>query len=165
MVLDEDRFNLMIDEHLLMFRGVSWQIVQCCADADDAVQRALIKAWARRGSFRDQAKLSSWVTSIVIRESYDVLRRRQRDRRKYEQIRGNPVTREEGCNEEALAKLDRAIAELPELYRITVHVAVLGGIPAAEAAVILECTPNTLYQRVHKAKELLRESMEKCENE
>ncbi len=154
----------MIDEHLPMFQRVSWQIVQCGADADDAVQQALVKAWSRLHTFRDQAKLSSWVTSIVIRESYDLLRRRHRDSRRRERIRENPVARG-GHNEEVLAKLDRAIARLPELYRITIHVAVLGDIPAAKAAEILECTPNTLYQRVHKAKELLRESMEKIENE
>ncbi len=164
MILDEGQFNSMIDEHLPMFRRVSWQIVQCGADADDAVQQALVKAWSRLHTFRDQAKLSSWVTSIVIRESYDLLRRRHRDGKKHERIRENPVM-QGGHNEAILAKLDRAIAGLPELYRVTIHVAVLSGIPAAEAAEILECTPNTLYQRVHKAKELLRESMEKIENE
>ena len=56
----------------------------------------------------------------------------------------------------ALSALDDAIAELPELYKETVHIAILSGITIEEAAGILECSSNTLYQRIHKAKQMLR---------
>ncbi len=64
-----------------------------------------------------------------------------------------------------LARLDRAIAELPELYRETVHIALLSGLGGEEAAKMLGCSRNTLYQRIHQAKNLLRKRLRRCENE
>lgn len=64
-----------------------------------------------------------------------------------------------------LEMLDRAIAELPELYRETVHLAVLSGLSGEDAAKTLGCSANTLYQRIHKAKKLLLNSMRRMKNE
>ncbi len=68
-------------------------------------------------------------------------------------------------NDSMLEKLDRAIAELPELYRETVHIAILSGLTGEEAARQLGCSSNTLYQRIHKAKALICETMRRLQNE
>ncbi len=65
----------------------------------------------------------------------------------------------EKSHEERYAKLESAIAELPEMYRDTIHIALLSGVDTEEASRLLGCPVNTLYQRIHKAKQLLREAL------
>jgi RNA polymerase sigma-70 factor (ECF subfamily) len=151
----EERFAAMIREHLSMFRGLSRRILRVPADVDDAVQNALLKAWRRRGSFREEVKLAHWVARIVINESYELLRKRYRERAGLAEYSREEAA-DPACQEAQLRRLEDAIAELPQLYRQTVHIALLSGFDSETAARMLECTPNTLYQRIHKAKELLR---------
>lgn len=152
---DEERFARLINEHLSLFRGLSRRILSIAADVDDAVQSALLKAWRRRSTFRDEAKLAHWVARIVINESYDILRRRQREKQKFADFPAKEALASDE-REEQFQRLDTAIAELPELYRQVVHIAILGGFDTDTAARMLCCSPNTLYQRIYKAKELLR---------
>ncbi|NLZ64570.1 MAG: RNA polymerase sigma factor [Lentisphaerae bacterium] len=154
----ECRFENMILEHLPMFRSLSRRILNNPVEVDDAVQSALLKAWQRRRSFRGEAQLASWVARIVINESYDLLRRQQKE--KLVEFTDTDLPATESTREQELQRLDRAIAELPELYRQTVHIAILAGYDTTTAAAMLDCSPNTLYQRIHKAKELLYEALQ-----
>ncbi|WP_294504679.1 RNA polymerase sigma factor [uncultured Victivallis sp.] len=160
-------FAELIREKLGLFRSISFHIVNSSADADDAVQRALLKAWERRTQFRNQpGALAGWVSRIVVSESYDTLRRRARESRMTEALSRLPDKENpDDSRSRMLDELDRAIEELPELYRETIHVAVLSGLPGTEAARLLECSPNTLYQRIHKAKSLLLQTMRRWQNE
>ena len=153
-------FANLIRDKLGLYRSIAIRIVNTCEDADDAVQEALLRAWDRRKSFQgDESMLSSWVARITVSESYNILRKRNRQktiRQEYlpDQEKSDPM----------LDTLDLAISELPELYRETVHIAVLSGLTGEEAAKQLGCSANTLYQRIHKAKELLREKMRRFED-
>lgn len=154
----ESQFTAMIREHLQMFRGLARRILDEPADVDDAVQSALLKAWQRRKTFREEAELTSWVARIVINESYNI-RRQSRNEIQVNLDDGVEAPAPENDKEHALRLLDQAISQLPELYRQTVHIAILGGFDTNTAATMLDCSPNTLYQRIHKAKELLREAL------
>ncbi len=153
----EAQFTLLIREHLPMFRGLAQRILDAPADVDDAVQSALLKAWRQRRTFRAEAKLASWVARIVINESYDFLRQRRKEA--LVQLENTDLPAPDNDHQPALQLLDQAIAELPELYRQTVHIAILGGFDSETAAAMLNCTTNTLYQRIHKAKKLLHEAL------
>ena len=154
-------FAELIKNKLPLLRQVAVNIVNSPADADDVVQNALLRAWDKRGSFSGKTDaLSAWVVKIVISESYNFLRKKEREERHLSalaigQAKENP----------ALSALDHAITRLPELYRETVIVALLSNLSIEESSQILGCSPNTLYQRIHKAKNMLREKMRSCTNE
>lgn len=162
MASKEELFHNMIDEKLPMFRSVALRIVGNCADADDAVQQALISAWRKQSTFRNEARFSNWVTSIVINESYNILSKRMREKRKISE-----ATKVDGHDpqSEMLERLELAVAELPGCYRETLELALLSGHTSEEAAEMLNCSTNTLYQRIHKAKNLLRQKIMEAGNE
>ena len=60
-----------------------------------------------------------------------------------------------------MAKLEAAVAGLPELYREAVVWGCLSDLSGREAAERLGCSENTLYQRVFKAKKMLKRAMDK----
>ena len=154
-------FAELIRTRLSLFRSVAVKIVNSSADADDVVQNALLRAWNKRRSFSGrQEALSAWVVKIVVSESYNLLRKREREGNKLQRI--VPVEQRENP---LLPELDKAIAQLPELYRETVHVAILCDLSIENAGRVLGCSANTLYQRIHKAKSMIREIMRRNANE
>ena len=151
--IHKDIFAELIKTKLPLLRRVAVNIVNSPADADDVVQNALLRAWNKRGSFSGKTDaLSAWVVKIVISESYNFLRKKQKEESKLKLFSIPPAE-----ENPALEVLDAAITQLPELYRETVIVALLNNLTIEESAQILGCSPNTLYQRIHKAKNMLRE--------
>ena len=156
----EEQINLLIKHKLVYLRSISYRIVNNYDDADDAVQAALVKAWNKQHSFRGEVPLSGWVARIVITESYDVLRKRMRENRKIAVIEPS----ESNSESDNLRKLDKIVAELPELYREAVHIGIYSRLDGESAARELGCSANTLYQRIHKAKQLIKAEFEKYED-
>ena len=159
----EEIFNRLIDEHLPMLRRVACRITGNAADSDEAIQQAMLSAWKKFDSFRGEAKLSSWIYRITVNSSYDILRERQREARKREAYLADPVVPERDDSE--VVRLEAAIARLPELYREAIVLGVLSGMDGRSAAEQLGCSPNTLYQRIHKAKQLLRHKYREVQDE
>ncbi|MBQ7650030.1 MAG: RNA polymerase sigma factor [Victivallales bacterium] len=157
--ISEAQFDAVVSGHIAFFRKVALRILKNWQDADDAVQNALLKGWRRRLFLRRRDRLPQWLCSIVINESYNILRARRNDEKRRFIAHDNAALPQTYEYNEQLSRLDAAIANLPEIYRETVHVALLSGIETEAVASLLGCSTNTLYQRIHKAKQLLREAL------
>ena len=156
----EQVFERFIDEKLGMLRGTAMRILGDPADVEDAVQQALMIAWRRFGAFRGDSEFATWVTRILLNECYDMVRERVRERDVLAEYGESGVTPGEASDEETLLdRLDNAVARLPRLYRESLSLGVLSGKSPDEAASILGCSRNALYQRIHKAKQLLAKSI------
>lgn len=94
---------------------------------------------------------------------YDILRARQRETRKRQAYMVNPSVPEQDNSD--IERLEAAIARLPELYREAIVLGVLSGMDGRSAAEQLGCSPNTLNQRIHKAKQLLRHKYREVQDE
>jgi RNA polymerase sigma-70 factor (ECF subfamily) len=156
----EQVFEQLIKEKLGMLRGTAMRILGSPADVDDAVQQALMTAWQKYAAFRGQSEFATWVTRILINVCYDMVRDRARERDVLADY-GESGAVAGGDAEDArlLDRLEEAIARLPELYRESLSLGVLSGHSPDEAAAMLGCSRNTLYQRIHKAKQLLAKSI------
>ena len=156
----EQVFERFIDEKLGLLRGTAMRILGDSADVEDAVQQALLIAWRRYEAFRGQAEFATWVTRILLNVCYDMVRERVRERDVLAEYGESGVTPGEASDEETLLdRLDNAVARLPRLYRESLSLGVLSGKSPDEAASILGCSRNALYQRIHKAKQLLAKSI------
>ena len=61
----------------LLYR-IAWSYMGNNADAEDAVQDALIKAWERRESLRDLKLFRPWMARILTNQCKDLLRTRKK---------------------------------------------------------------------------------------
>src|SRR5688572_24665744 len=74
---DESAFErIMRKNNRLLFRTAR-SILKNDEEAEDALQEAYLRAWNALASFRDDARLSTWLTRIVINESLGRLRLRR----------------------------------------------------------------------------------------
>ena len=156
----EQVFERLIDGKLGVLRGTAMRILGSPADVEDAVQQALMTAWRKYSAFRGQSEFMTWVTRILLNVCYDMVRDRVRERDVLEDYgESGAVSGMDSDEESLLDRLDEAIARLPVIYRESLSLGVLSGKSPEEAAAILGCSRNTLYQRIHKAKQLLAKSI------
>ena len=156
----EQVFERFIDEKLGLLRGTAMRILGDSADVEDAVQQALLIAWRKYEACRGDAEFATWVTRILLNVCYDMVRDRVRERDVLAEYGESGATSGEASDEETLLdRLDNAVARLPRLYRESLSLGVLSGKSPDEAASILGCSRNALYQRIHKAKQLLAKSI------
>lgn len=76
--LDRDGFEAAVGPLLGRLEAFAYRMLAHHEDAADAVQDTLEKAYAKRASFRGEAKLSTWLFSVLTRTCLDRLRHRQR---------------------------------------------------------------------------------------
>src|SRR5919197_5783533 len=65
----------IIVRHSARFHRIALRLLGNLADAEDAVQDALLSAFTHLDQFRGQAKMSTWLTAIVINSARMKLRR------------------------------------------------------------------------------------------
>ena len=148
-------FEQLIDNELPKLRGLAFRILKNATDVDDAIQEALVKAYQHFSTFRnDKAGLSTWVCRITVNCSYDILRKRLSEQKKLQGY--SPDSSGSTIDTEPLMQ---AIADLPGDYRDAITFGVLSGYDGKTAAKILGISTNTLYQRIFKAKQMLKTTL------
>ncbi len=71
-------FEKIVSRDLSRFRRVAMRWLRNPEDAEDAVQDAMLSAYKHIGAFGGRARLSTWITAIVINSVRMQLRRRPR---------------------------------------------------------------------------------------
>lgn len=131
-------------------------------EAEDVLQEAYVQAYTHLGGFEGRARLSTWLTRIVVHEALRRVRRRQRlaDGAIVEQP---PTTLdpEKVAGDRELARvLEHAIDELPEAFRTVFVLRVVERLDVAETAACLGIADATVKTRLHRARALLRRTLE-----
>src|SRR5215831_17971434 len=73
----EELTNIFVDRWQSLYR-IAMRQLENVADAEDAVQDAFLSAYAHLEQFKRQARMSTWLTTIVINSARMKLRRRPR---------------------------------------------------------------------------------------
>src|SRR4051794_39213374 len=145
------------------------------SEAEDAVQEAYVRAFTHLDSFRGDSSLATWLGRIVINEALGRLRRRRSNVEwttlppgvLEAQIIQFPLSAGSDDPEKSMAQreiqhvVEHAIDELPEAFRIVFITRVVEGMNVEETADILGLKPETVKTRLHRARAMLRDSVEK----
>ena len=142
------------------------------ADAEDAVQDALLSACRHLDQFKGESKMSTWLTTIVINSALTQLRRRPRqihtsldeqlgDEPGYsvsELLADNRSTPEDQCIKSELhGHLMRLVEELPPSLGKAFRLRDIEGLTTSEAAQILGVADVTVKAQVSRARAKLRQ--------
>lgn len=135
-----------------LFR-ICYTILPERADRDDAIQEALIKAWRKRGTLRDDAVFEGWLMRIAINECKNVLRRKKRmpTVELNEMIPANDSVPDLALHD-ALQKLDVKL-------RMPVVLHYIEGYTIHETARFLMIPLGTAKHRLKQAKSILKEQL------
>jgi len=139
------------------------------SEVEDAMQQSYVAAYSHLGQFASSAKFSTWLTRIAINEALARQRRAARLTAVEDvaRLENAPMAEpdaaenpEESASRRELAGiLEHAIDELPEMYRSALMLREIEGMSTAEAAGVLSISEDALKMRLHRAKQLVRESV------
>jgi len=144
-------------------------------EAEDVVQETYVRAFTHLESFRGDSSLATWLARIAMNEALGRLRR-QRPNVDIDrlapgaleaQIIQFPLSATVDDPEKSMAQreiqhvVEHAIDELPEAFRVVFITRVIEGMNVEETAEILDIKPETVKTRLHRARAMLRDNVEK----
>ncbi len=172
---DHGAFVVLMRRHNQVLFRTARSILRNDEDAEDAVQDAYLLAYRAMGTFRAEAKLSTWLVRIVVNEA---LGRARRIRRRAEvipmdgnteagtQAMENIVSDDLSAQPERSAAsaqarrlIEARIDELPEAFRTVFVLRALEEMSVEEVAASLGIAEATVRTRYFRAKSLLRASL------
>ncbi len=76
--MDKTEFVRRVNACKPMLYRVSMSLLGSLPDAEDAASEAVLKAWEKRDSLKDERYFETWLTRILINTGRSILRRRAR---------------------------------------------------------------------------------------
>lgn len=164
-----DRLAAAVSQHSPTLYGMALRKLGNIEDAEDALQDAFLSAFKNMHQFRGQARLSTWLGTIVLNSARMQLRRRLShnlvpldvNEENYET--GEPILAERLEDrtpdaEETFRRtqtrenLEQVIQRLPKSLRATFRLRVFDGLRTSEVAVALGVSEGTVKARFFRAR-------------
>jgi len=166
----EELTNIFVDRWQSLYR-IAMRQLENVADAEDAVQDAFLSAYKHLDQFKRQARMSTWVTTIVINSARMKLRRRPRNvhvalsdqtedhdsKQVLEMLRDHRPNPEEVSQRNELAEQAEGFTILmsPTLRR-TFHLRAMRGLSIRDTAKILGVPNGTVKAQTARARAKLK---------
>jgi RNA polymerase sigma-70 factor (ECF subfamily) len=157
-----------------LFR-VARSILRDDAEAEDVVQETYVRAFTGLDHFRGDAAFGTWITRIAMNEALGRLRKRRPtvdwesyvENRPQAQIIDFPVSAASNDPEKTMAQgeirvvLEKTIDELPDSFRAVFVARIVEAMTVEETADLFGLKPETVKTRLHRARALLRDALDK----
>jgi RNA polymerase sigma-70 factor (ECF subfamily) len=169
-------FGHMLSRRLASFYRKAHRMLGNRADAEDAVQDALLAAYAHLDQFKGQSEMSTWVTSIV--HNCALLQMRKRRRHVYvsldeptgesdgvsgsEQLADHRPSPEDECQHSQLStRLTHLYTQLSPTLSRTFRLRDIEGLSIRETARILRIPQGTVKAQSARARQKLKKLMQR----
>jgi RNA polymerase sigma-70 factor (ECF subfamily) len=169
--------RLIMQRHNRRLYRVARSVLHDDAEAEDVVQETYVRAFTHLDGYRGEAQLSTWLTRIALNEALGRLRRRRitvglkdidaiNDQGEARVIYLRSA-RQDSDPEAAAARgevrrlLERAVDQLPDHFRVVFMLRDIEEMSVEETASHLGLRPETVKTRLHRARRLLREALNK----
>jgi RNA polymerase sigma-70 factor (ECF subfamily) len=166
-----------VSRHLPRLHKSAYRFLGNAADAEDAVQDALLSAYKHLDQFRGQSQMSTWLTAIVKNSARMQLRRRPRQRHV---SLDEPIGEEQECivserlayhgpnpedecrNSEIATRVRQYATQLSPSLRKAFQLRDLDGLTTAEAARVLGVAEGTVKAQLTRARAKLNRLMRRA---
>lgn len=135
-------------------------------EVEDVMQQAYVAAFAKLDQFTGAAKFSTWLISIALNEAHTRLRGRARARAL--QLAGEGASssaaetpESEADMRERVEMVEKEVDALPEGYRTVLMLRVVEELDTEETAAVLGVSPDVVKTRLHRARAMLRNAIER----
>lgn len=126
-------------------------------EAVDVTQEAFVAAWRAIGRYDPARPFGVWLRAIALNKCRDHARR-TRVRRLFLgvlAVQPPPAPPEDDGRDHSLARLDRAIARLPDRHREPLLLTTAGGLSHEEAGRVLKLSAKAVEMRLYRARQAL----------
>ncbi len=165
---DAQAFTEMVNRYSARLLTFAWRLLGNRADAEDAVQRALMRCYTSAKSYRPDWAVSTWLYRITTNICVDELRRRTSRsalRRAAENQAGEgrdvllPAADGGSAGSGRHLDLRRALARVPREARVLLALRYVDGLSYRELARVRGISLNTVKSQLARGKSILRAEM------
>lgn len=172
----DDDLNQVFSRRRASFIRSAYRFLENAADAEDAVQEALLSAFKHINQYRGESQVSTWLTAIVSNSARMQLRRRTRhayvsldepvrEQEEYsmaEQLADCRPSPEEECQHSELRmRLRQLVKQLSPSLRRTFELRAFKGLSTNETAQFLGVSDGTVKAQLARARVKLKRLMRK----
>lgn len=150
-MVDATRFMRESEQMLTGLYKIAYCILRSQADAEDAVQQGLMKAWAAKEKAKPDS-FRAWVSRIVINEARNIQRYRMR-------VTPTDTLAMQGVYDPPDTGVMEAVIALPEKLLSPFSLKYVGGYSEREVADTLHLPLSTVKKRLAKARQTLRDKL------
>ncbi len=157
---DREAFRLLVERHADRLYGLALRILRNPSDAEDISQDTLIKVWTHRHQWKsDRARLSTWLYRVVVNRCIDLTRRPvSDDLSSIDEPADDQPDALTGIHEaQVAAKLEAALARLPDQQRAAILLSYYENLGNAEIAEVMQTTVSAVESLLKRGRMRLRE--------
>jgi RNA polymerase sigma-70 factor (ECF subfamily) len=150
-------FECLLRRHYDRIHRLAWRFTGSVADAEDIAQEVCCKLVEKIGTFKGEAKFTTWLIGIAVNACRDHYRRGRAVTRLKTQasVFAGLASSPDGSNLHARVWLSSAIARLDPVLRDTILLVAGEDMSHAEAARALGVAESTVSWRMREARRLL----------
>lgn len=163
-------FGELVQRYQERIYNLSLRMLGTYEDARDASQETFVKAFRCLPGFNFQSSFATWLYKVSTNVCLDIIRRRSREQlhnlppgeenTRGDSLRDSRPGPEEMClKREKINELKRAVADLPDGYRVALVLHHYQGLSYRQVAEVMELPEKTVATRIHRAKTMLREKL------
>lgn len=169
---DDAAVSELASRYSTRIRQLALRYVKSEEDAEEVVQDVLLKVCRNIQAFRGNSAISSWIYRITFNTAMSRLRTKRAGWHETALPLVEPagsdgaqapdfadwssLADDETLRGELRAKLVKALAGLPPIYRIPVLLRDVRGLSTEEASAVLDVNGETLKSRLHRGRMILR---------
>jgi RNA polymerase sigma-70 factor (ECF subfamily) len=166
---DERAFEAIVEHYQRAVFALAYRMTYDATQAEDMVQEVFLRLWRKFASFDTARPLRPWLMRLATNTCINLLKRRRLptvsvhpddDGQAREPADDAPRAPEVAEHRELLERLEQAIAQLPEDYRLIVTLRNVEGLSYEDIAQTLDCPLGTVKVRLFRARERLRVLLE-----
>ena len=145
-------------------------------ETEDVAQNTFLQVWKARARYQRTAKFSTWLFTIARNLCLNEIRRRSRHRaesieethaehedqpRQQYEDKAHIAAPEKLLHGELAAKIEEALAELPENQRTAILLCRQDELSYEEIAEVLDCSLSATKSLIHRGRETLKEKLKR----
>lgn len=160
----EALFEEVMQAYLKKVLRLVYLIVKDRSSAEDITQEVFLKAYKSLGSFREESSMQTWIYRIAVNEAKKHLRSWSFRNLFYKpEVDAGIVEGTESAviQSDHRIRFARIVMELPSSYRQLIILHYYEELSAEEVADILGITTGAVYTKLHRARQKLKERLEK----
>lgn len=148
-------FNELVERYRDNLFAIAFNVCKNAADADDVVQDTFLQYYLTRKKFDNEQHIRAWLIRVAINKAKNINRSFWRQhKRPLEEYIETLVFTASGDRE-----LFETVMELPEKYRIVIHLYYYEDYSVNEIAGVLKLTESNVKVRLLRGRQMLKEAL------
>jgi RNA polymerase sigma-70 factor, ECF subfamily len=171
---DQRAFSELVRRYQARVTNLVSRVLNDRECSDDLAQEVFVRVFVHRRNYRRGSKLSTWVFTIAANLAKNEIRRRVRRRNWFSldalqevlkdsaSVLADPTEGRERTLErqQFQQEIGRAIATIPEKYRLSLVLRDVEGLPYEDIAVVLGIPGGTVRSRINRARSMLKRKLQ-----